>query len=111
MIDWNYYESVHAGRRNLLLHLVAVPLFDAAFLYLLLSLAAQQWLAAGISAAFALIAMVVQKNGHGGEQVPSRPFAGPGDFLKRWFGEQFLVFPLFVVSGRWARQYRAAGEI
>jgi hypothetical protein len=104
--DWSDYLRVHADRRNLLIHLFAVPLFIAAFLTLLLSAMAGRWSIAIAAGAAALIAMVMQGRGHRLELKPPRPFTGPGNFLRRWFTEQFVVFPQFVFSGRWLQQYR-----
>lgn len=104
--DWSEYLRVHADRRNLLMHLFAVPLFVVAFLALLLSASAGQWSMAFAAGAAALAAMALQGRGHRLEASPPRPFTGPRNFLRRWFTEQFIVFPLFVFSGRWLQQYR-----
>jgi hypothetical protein len=43
------------------------------------------------------------------EANPAVPFSGPGNALSRIFGEQFVTFPRFVLSGGWARALRASG--
>ena len=63
----------------------------------------------GIAGGIALVAMALQGRGHRHEAEPPRPFSGALNFLRRWFTEQFVVFPMFVLSGRWWRQYRAEG--
>jgi hypothetical protein len=104
--DWPDYLRVHADRRNLLIHLVAVPLFVAAFLALLVSVAKGHWPMAFVASAAALLSMALQGRGHRLETKPPRPFTGPANFVRRWFTEQFITFPLFVLSGRWRQQFR-----
>ena len=105
-VDWSEYLRVHANRRNLLIHLVAVPLFVVAALTLSVALMTGNPVSAITSLVFALFAMVLQGRGHRLEANPPRPFTGPGNFLRRWFTEQFVIFPVFVLSGRWIDQYR-----
>jgi hypothetical protein len=110
-IDWADYHRVHATRANLLLHLVAVPLFAAAFVLSIIHVFRGDYLAAGLSLAVAILAMALQGRGHKLETEVPRPFSSPLDFIRRWFTEQFLVFPLFFMSGRWWRQYRLCGKM
>ena len=107
---WAGYERVHSNRANLLIHLFAVPLFAASFVLVILYLLRQNFLAAALALALCVLAMLAQKSGHGREQHAPQPFAGPGDFAKRWFSEQFFRFPVFVVSGRWWQQYCESAE-
>ena len=107
-IDWGDYRRVHADWRNLIVHLVAVPLFAASFLALLVFVVKAEYVAAGVALLGALAAMVLQGRGHRLESEAPLPFSGPGKFLRRWFTEQFVTFPLFLLSGRWSQQYRAA---
>jgi len=106
--DWSDYEPVHADRRNLRIHLIAVPLFDIGFIAALTFLARADFISAIVSLLVAFGSMVSQAKGHAKEAIAPRPFKGLPDFLKRWFSEQYLIFPLFVLSGRWWRQYQAA---
>ena len=108
--DWNDYEPVHADRRNLCIHLIAVPLFAIALPAALILLARAELIPAILSLPLVLASMVFQGVGHAKESVPPRPFKGPPDFLKRWFSEQYFIFPLFVLTGRWWRQFQAAGH-
>ena len=105
---WGDYEQVHADRRNLRIHMFAVPLFGIAFPATLLFLISGDYLLAGFSLIAAIGSMILQGIGHSKETIPPLPFKGPLDFLKRWFSEQYFRFPLFVLSGRWWRQYQAA---
>jgi len=110
-IDWADYQRVHSTRVNLLLHLVAVPLFATAFILSLIYVVRREYLVAGLSLVVAIGAMALQGRGHKLEAEVPRPFSSPLNFMRRWFTEQFLVFPLFFVSGRWWRQYRLSGRI
>ncbi len=109
-VDWSDYERVHADRRNLLIHLLAVPLFDIAFLVALISIAQGEWILAVASVIAAIGSMVLQGFGHSKEAIQAKPFTGPLNFLQRWFSEQYFKFPVFAVTGRWWRQYTAAGN-
>ena len=104
-IDWTDYERVHADRRNLLIHLVAVPLFDVAFVVLLLGVVRGDLAWSGIAVAGMVSSMLLQRTGHGMESEAPIPFSDPLNFLARWFREQFITFPAFVASGRWWRRY------
>lgn len=107
--DWSDYERVHADRRNLLIHLVAVPLFQISFPLGLICFLSGRFLFAAASILAAAGGMALQKIGHAKEIHEARPFSGPFNFLQRWITEQYLAFPKFVISGRWKRQYKTAG--
>lgn len=104
-IDWENYARVHSDRRNLLIHAIAVPLFVAATLGFAWSLVVGDVLLLLAAALGAVAAMVLQAKGHALEKHPPEPFTGPGNFLKRWFREQFLIFPLYLATGRWWRRF------
>jgi len=106
--DWADYLAVHSSRTNLLIHLLAVPLFIAGFVAIFLPLSGAPLFVAGAGVPAMLVALGLQGFGHRHEVQPPRPFTGPGNFLRRWFTEQFLIFPMFVLSGRWWSQYRRA---
>ena len=107
--QWAGYPRYHSSRTNLLLHIVAVPLFEmgsvlvviAAFRLSLLFL-----VAGGICI---LISMIVQGRGHKLEAVPPEPFTGPGNFIGRLLLEQWINFPRFVLSGKWSANLRGSG--
>ena len=105
--DWAGYLRVHSDRRNLVIHAIAVPLFAGSFAVFVTAVLFGAFADAGIALLLALTGMVLQGRGHKFESHPPEPFSGPGNFLKRWFTEQFVTFPLFVVSGRWWRQFKA----
>jgi hypothetical protein len=107
--QWQGYPRYHGSRANLLIHIVAVPLFLACNLALLPALWRGAWplvlaALAGMGASIAL-----QGRGHRMEAVPPEPFTGPGQAVARLFFEQWLTFPRFVLSGGWWRALAAAG--
>jgi hypothetical protein len=102
------YPRVHTTRTNLLIHIVAVPVFDVAIIGAVASLATRSWLGAAGGVAIAAAAFAAQGRGHGIEAEAPAPFAGPGDVVKRIFAEQFITFPRFVLSGGWARALQVA---
>jgi hypothetical protein len=109
-VDWPEYSRVHTSRSNLLIHLIAVPLFVVASISLVKYVVRGDWASALIAIFVAFVTMAAQGRGHRKEPLPPRPFSGPANFLRRWFTEQFFLFPTFLLSGRWWRQYVAAGE-
>ena len=107
-IDWTDYHRVHSHKPNLLIHLLAVPVFIAGFVAFVTLLVRGQFPAALLPLAAMLVSLALQGFGHSTESERPRPFSGFGNFLSRWFTEQFIIFPLFVLTGRWWRQLRAA---
>ena len=109
-IDWTSDARVHSDPRNLVIHAFAVPLFVGSFALLITFLARGDYLPAAVAVVFALAAMVLQATGHALEPIEPTPFSGPGNILKRWFAEQFIIFPLFFLTRRWWRQFHAFGD-
>ena len=109
-IDWPEYQRVHSDRRNLIIHIVAVPLFIGASVFLIVSCFRDDYASVVLSVALAIIAMILQGRGHAKEHEAPIPFSGPVNFLRRWVREQFFVFPVFVLSGRWWQQYTTTGS-
>jgi 2-hydroxy-palmitic acid dioxygenase Mpo1-like protein len=107
--QWSDYAARHRDRTNLLLHIVAVPLFQLGSL-ILISAAVR---ASGAAAAVAIVcmgtALVAQGRGHKLEKETPLPFAGAADFVSRFVAEQWVTFPRFVLSGGWYRNLTAAG--
>ena len=103
-IDWADNLRVHAERRNLIIHLIAVPVFVGSFALLLICFIRGESSSAVIALVLAFGAMVMQGRGHALEPESPRPFLGPFDFLGHWFTEQFYVFSVFLFSGRWWQQ-------
>src|SRR6267143_164979 len=103
--QWSIYSDGHRHRRNLLIHALTNPLFLAGSCALVVSpLAGLRFTAAGIG--LMLVAMIAQRGGHKLEENARVPFRGPGDLLARFFVEQWVTFPRFVLSGRFAAAWR-----
>ena len=99
------YPRNHTDRRNLIIHVVTVPIFWAGTVALLASPLAW-WLApAGLVAA--VLAIALQGRGHRLEPQAPIPFRGPGDAIARLLVEQWITFPRFVLGGGLARALRA----
>ena len=103
--QWSSYGRNHADRVNLVLHMVAVPMFVAGVLAALTLLLRGFYAGAGFALLVAVLGFAVQAVGHKLlEREPPIPFDGPRDFVQRVFVEQFITFPRFVLSGDWFRQ-------
>jgi hypothetical protein len=100
------YERFHRNRTNLVLHIVAVPLFAVCFLASAWFFLNGNFLTGILLLAGAAIPLAVQGYGHRLEAIPPEPFHGPGNFLKRIFAEQFFGFWAFLFSGGWASALR-----
>ena len=113
LLQWQRqgYSQYHVHRANLLLHIVAVPVFLLANVTLVGSLAQGRWLPTLLALGLMLASMAVQGRGHHQEPVPPAPFTGPGQFVLRLLLEQWVSFPEFVLTGRWWRALRQASRI
>jgi hypothetical protein len=107
--QWAAYPAAHRDRRNLLVHALTVPAFCAGTAALVLSPAlGAVW---GISGAVAAaVAIGAQGRTHGLEAARPDPFRGPADVLLRILAEQWVTFPRYVLSGAFARAWRAGGD-
>lgn len=108
--QWLDYPRTHRSRRNLLVHLVAVPAFVAANTALGAALLLGMWTAATLSLAVMAASLVWQGRCHRGE--PERPerFSGPAEAVARIILEQWVTFPRFAFSGGWTRALREASR-
>jgi len=107
--QWSLYREGHRDRRNLALHALTAPLFIAGTCALVLSPLAG--VGAAVAGAAAMLgALVAQGRGHAGEAARPVAFRGPGDFVARFFAEQWVTFPRFVLSGGFAAAWRQAGR-
>lgn len=109
-IDWTSNLRVHSDRRNLVIHAFAVLLFVGASAFLIASVVRVEDVFIVISLGLASVAMVLQGRGHLPEPHPPVPFSGAVNFLKPWFTEQFVISPLFVLTGRWRRQFNRVAD-
>ena len=104
--QWDGYPRFHLSRANLLIHIVAVPVFMLGNVGLIVTLLRGAWPLAVLSLVAMVVSMAVQGRGHKMEQVPPEPFTGPANALSRIFLEQWVTFPRFVLSGKWFRALR-----
>ncbi len=105
--QWATYPANHLNRKNLVIHLVAVPLFITGTLALAMAPFTAWWL--GLSGLVTMVlALAAQSRGHTAEHSSPTKFLGAGDFISRVFTEQFVTFPRFVLSGKCAAAWRGA---
>ena len=105
--QWSDYTVKHRDRGNLLLHAIAVPMFLLSTVLLVSALVTREGVAAVFAVAGMGVSMLLQGRGHRREDEAPTPFAGGGDFVTRFFVEQWVTFPRFVLSGGWLRNFRA----
>ena len=110
LLDWQWrlYTQNHQNRRNLMLHLLTVPLFQMGTMAVLLAPFSHLFFAVAGVASMSF-AMTAQGQGHRLESTPPAPFNGPLDVVARIFAEQWITFPRFVLTGGFERAWRAAG--
>jgi len=99
--QWSDYGAKHRDRENLLIHIVAVPLFQLATLGLVGAALGRSWAVALIAVGLMVVALVLQGRGHRREAEVPASFDGAGDFVTRFVAEQWITFPRFVLSGAW----------
>src|SRR6266496_1617812 len=97
--QWDGYPKYHQSRPNLLIHIVAVPLFLVGTVSLLAAIAQLSLWLLVVAVGCIVAALALQGRGHRLEAVPPEPFSGPLNFVSRLLLEQWLTFPRFVFSG------------
>ena len=105
--QWEGYPRFHQSRVNLLIHIVAVPLFLLGALIFVAALAQGSLLSLSVAVASIVLALALQGRGHRSEPIPPRPFSGVGNFITRLLLEQWVTFPRFVLSGAWGKAMQA----
>ena len=104
--QWSDYAAKHRDRANLLLHIIAVPLFQIASIVLVSAVLIGALAAATLAVAGMLAALLIQGRGHRREPERPAPFVSAADFASRFVAEQWITFPRFVLSGGWYRNWR-----
>ena len=104
--QWDGYPRYRLSRANLLLHIVAVPVFLIGNIGLLVALFLGSWAAGTLSLLGVLASVALQGRGHKLEQNPPQPFTGPTNAAARILLEQWITFPRFVITGGWSRALR-----
>jgi hypothetical protein len=109
LLSWAWRETppVHKNRTNLLIHIVAVPMFVLGHVLLLAGLLVDPWLFA-VAIPCVAVSLLAQRFGHSLERDQVPPFTGTRDFLRRLYAEQFCNFWRFLLSGRWYASVRAS---
>jgi hypothetical protein len=92
MLSLDIYAERHSDRTNLLVHLVAVPLFHGGLVAALFGHVVVGLAICGVS-------LAIQGRAHRREAMRPR-FSGPFDFVSRILVEQLVTFPCFVLTGR-----------
>ncbi len=105
--QWEGYAANHRDPTNLLLHLLAIPLFLFGTLLLVVGLFSLHLLMAGLGLIGIVASLALQRHGHQLEEEAPAPFADRRDAVLRLLAEQFITFPRFVLSGQWLRAWRA----
>jgi uncharacterized membrane protein YGL010W len=98
------YPDAHGDRRNLLIHILTVPLFILGNCLILAAPFTRGWLALG-GIALTAIAFGLQGRGHSFESGRPAPFTGPLNAAVRILSEQWITFPRFVFSGGFSRAW------
>lgn len=99
------YACAHANRANLLIHLVAVPLFILAHVGVVSAIACRKTMPAFTSASLIVMSLGLQRKGHKLEAKSPKPFDSCWDFAARLYKEQFYTFPKFVLSGEFQKNW------
>jgi len=107
-LTMNTYAQVHTHRTNLLIHLIAVPLFIAAHFGLIFWIVQQKPLLALMWIGLIVVSLGMQRQGHSLEPRKPAPFRNGLDFVIRLYIEQFYTFPQFVLSGKFRENWLAA---
>jgi len=101
--QWRGYARYHQNTTNLLLHVVAVPLFLVANVVAIVAVVKLSLALLVPAILGVVVSVILQGRGHKLEAVPPEPFTGPANALGRLFFEQWVTFPRFVLSGAWFR--------
>ena len=108
--QWRAYPNNHQHPTNLVLHLIAVPLFIVAFLLIACGVFGLNLANFAIGVIGVIAALGLQRHGHTLEAQASEPFSDRKDAVSRLLVEQFLTFPRYVLSGglwlAWRERHR-----
>ncbi len=108
--QWNLYTDGHRHRVNLLIHIVAVPVFQLSTLLAIVGILAFSFDVLIVGLVGMGLSIAAQGRGHKLEAVPPVPIEGARNFLSRFFAEQWVTFPRFVLTGGWLGNLRKAGK-
>jgi hypothetical protein len=102
LLSWQYkmYGQNHQHKANLAIHIATVPLFWIGLLMIASTVLTMSWKILLMGAALLLIPIIAQGIGHKKELAPPEPFTGPMDFVSRFFAEQLITFPRWLLFRR-----------
>jgi Protein of unknown function (DUF962) len=106
--QWHGYARYHQDRTNLLLHIVAVPVFLVANVMAIVAVVRLSLELFALAIIGIVVSVIAQGRGHKLEPVPPEPFTGPANVLGRLVFEQWVTFPRFLLSGGWSRNLARA---
>lgn len=106
--QWSGYGSSHQNKTNLLVHMIAVPLFMVASASALCALVTRSLYTLFVSVLCFNASLIMQRHGHKLEPVQPEPFKNGFDFVCRIFAEQWITFPRFVLTGGWFKNISKA---
>ncbi len=106
--QWDGYADRHRDRVNLILHIIAVPLFWFGTFDAVISLLFDGLFDAFCGLLLIALSMFLQGVGHDREAIPPEPWAGTWTFIQRVVAEQFINFPRFVIGGMWWQRINTA---
>lgn len=103
LLDWQWrdYSERHRNRMNLLIHIVAVPLFWLGSINVVTAVLFEGAMHALGAAILVGLSLFAQGRGHEMEALQPEPFTTIWEFVRRIVAEQFVTFPRFLVSGGW----------
>jgi len=109
LVSWAWRETppVHKSTANLIIHIVAVPLFVLGHVLLVVGLFVNAWWLAGAALSI-VVSLAAQRVGHSLEHNQVPVFTGAGDFIRRLYAEQFCNFWRFLFSGQWYASFKSS---
>jgi hypothetical protein len=112
LLAWAWRETppVHRNASNLVIHLIAVPLFVVGHLLVLAAVVFSWWLVV-LALLCVVVSVTLQGVGHSLERQQVPPFTGPRDFVRRLYAEQFCNFWRFLFSSQWSACFRSNAKM
>jgi hypothetical protein len=110
LVAWAWEETppVHKNRMNLMIHLVAVPLFVVGHVAAVIGVVLMAGSAVVPGLGAIVLSLILQKRGHALERIQVHAFSSPRDFIRRLYAEQLCNFWRFLFSGQWYASYQRA---
>jgi Protein of unknown function (DUF962) len=103
--QWISYSKAHQNKVNLIIHVLAVPLFVVSMFGIAIAIFRFSLLLGVISLTAMILSLALQKKGHSFEENQPPTFTGIWDFLSRLLVEQYITFPRFLLTGSWSRNF------